>query len=73
MRLGDRADVRYPTELFDHVGPRLGERLGQVAVLPSAGGQVWLRQAAVNEQWFLGQHGGLDTAETATYVAQLIL
>jgi len=73
LRLGDRADVISATELFDHVGPRLAERLGDVAVLPSAGRQVWLRQAAANEQWFRGHHGGLDTVETGTYLAQLIL
>jgi hypothetical protein len=67
-----QVDVRRAPELFDHVGPRLAERLGDVAVLPSAGRQVWLRQAAANEQWFLGQHGGLQTAETGTYHAQLI-
>jgi Type I phosphodiesterase / nucleotide pyrophosphatase len=72
QRLGNRADVRLATELFGQVGPRLAERLGQVAVLPAAGHQVWLRQAAANEQWFEGQHGGLHAAETATYLAQLI-
>jgi Type I phosphodiesterase / nucleotide pyrophosphatase len=71
VRLGDRGDVGPATKLFDHVGPRLAQRLGDVAVLPSTGRQAWLRQAAANEQWFLGQHGGLNTAETATYLAEL--
>jgi hypothetical protein len=70
-RLGDRAEVQPATDLFDHPGPRLAQRLGDVAVLPAPGRQAWLRRAAANEQWFLGQHGGLDGAETATYLAQL--
>ena len=71
-RLGARAEVRPAAELFGHLGPRLRARLGDVAVLPSSGRQVWLRRAAANERWFLGQHGGLDAAETGTYLARLV-
>ncbi len=70
-RLGERAEVRRAAELFDHIGPRLRARLGDVAVLPSAGRQAWLRQASAYEQRFRGQHGGLDEAETSIYFAQL--
>jgi len=51
--------------------PRLRDRLGDVAVLPSACRQTWLRRAAASEQRFRRQHGGLDEAETSTYLAQL--
>jgi hypothetical protein len=70
-RVGERADVRPAGELFDQMGPRLRARLGDVVVLPSAGRQAWLRRAAAGEQRFRGQHGGLDEAETSTYLAQL--
>jgi type I phosphodiesterase/nucleotide pyrophosphatase len=71
-RLDGRAIVRPAAELFDRVGPRLRDRLGDVAVLPAAGRQAWLRRAAASEQRFRGQHGGLDETETATYLAQLM-
>ena len=58
-------------ELFDRIGPRLAARLGQVAVLAAPGRQVWLRSAPANERWFRGQHGGLDDAETETYLAEV--
>ena len=58
-------------DLFDRVGPPLAARLGQVAVLAAPGRQVWLRSAAANERWFRGQHGGLDPAETETYLAEV--
>ena len=70
-RLGDRAEVRPAAELFDRIGPRLRERLGDVAVLAAPGRQVWLRRAAANEGWFRGQHGALDDDETGTYLAEL--
>ena len=70
-RLDGRAEVRPAAELFETIGPRLRERLGDVAVLPCAGRQAWLRRAAASEQRFRGQHGGLDEAEAATYLAQL--
>ena len=60
-----------PPELFERIGPRLKDRLGDVAVLPVAGRQAWLRSAAANEQRFRGQHGGLHEAETSTYLARL--
>jgi hypothetical protein len=53
------------------IGPRLRDRLGQVVVLPAPGRQAWLRAAAANERWVLGQHGGLEAAETATYLAEV--
>jgi hypothetical protein len=71
LRLEGRAEVRAAGELFDQIGPRLKARLGDVAVLPAAGRQAWLRSAAANEQRFRGQHGGLHEAETSTYLAML--
>jgi hypothetical protein len=71
-RLGDRAQVRPAVELFDEIGPRLRERLGDVAVLPAAGRQAWLRSAAAGERWFRGHHGGLEDREAATYLAELV-
>jgi hypothetical protein len=70
-RLGDRAEVRPAAELFHRPGPRLRARLGDVAVLSAPGRQAWLRSAAANERWFLGQHGGREPVETSTYLAQL--
>jgi hypothetical protein len=70
-RLGDAARVLPARELFGPIGPRLDARLADVAVLPAAGRQAWLRTAAAVEQRFLGHHGGLDPAETATYLARL--
>jgi Type I phosphodiesterase / nucleotide pyrophosphatase len=70
-RLEGRAEVRAAGELFDRIGPRLKARLGDVAVLPVAGRQAWLRSAASHEQRFRGQHGGLHEAETSTYLATL--
>jgi len=70
-RLDGRAEVRPARELFERIGPRLNARLGDVAVLPVTGRQAWLRSAAANEQRFRGQHGGLQEAETSTYLARL--
>jgi len=73
-RLQDAAPgsrVLRATELFDRIGPRLAARLGQVAVLAAPGRQVWLRSAPANERWFRGQHGGLEAAETETYLAEV--
>jgi Type I phosphodiesterase / nucleotide pyrophosphatase len=70
-RLNDGARVLPGAELFDRIGPRLSARLGQVAVLAAPGRQVWLRSARANERWFRGQHGGLDPAETETYLAEV--
>jgi hypothetical protein len=71
-RLGDRARVLPAEELFAEIGPRLRARLGDVAVLPSAGRQAWMRSAAAGERWFRGHHGGLDDHEAATYLAELV-
>jgi type I phosphodiesterase/nucleotide pyrophosphatase len=71
-RLDDRARVAPATSLFGVIGPRLRDRLGQVVVLPAPGRQAWLRSAAANERWVLGQHGGLEPAETATYLAEVV-
>jgi hypothetical protein len=70
-RLDDGARVLPAAELFDRIGPRLAARLGQVAVLAAPGRQVWLRSAPANERWFRGQHGGLEPAETETYLAEV--
>jgi hypothetical protein len=70
-RLDGRAEVRPAHEMFDRIGPRLKARLADVAVLPVRGRQAWLRSAAANEQRFRGQHGGLEQAETSTYLATL--
>jgi predicted AlkP superfamily pyrophosphatase or phosphodiesterase len=70
-RLGDRARVAPAASLFGGIGPRLRKRLGQVVVLPAPGRQAWLRSAAANERWVMGQHGGLEPAETATYLAEV--
>ena len=39
--------------------------------LAAPGREVWLRSAPGNERWFRGQHGGLDPAETETYLAEV--
>jgi hypothetical protein len=65
------ARVLPAADLFDRIGPRLAARLGQVAVLAAPGRQVWLRSAPANERWFRGQHGGLEPAETETYLAEV--
>ena len=71
-RLDGGARVVRAAELFDRIGPRLGARLAQVAVLAGSGRQVWLRSAPANERWFRGQHGGLDPAETEIYLAEVL-
>ncbi|HZU40926.1 MAG TPA: alkaline phosphatase family protein [Solirubrobacteraceae bacterium] len=70
-RLGDRAQVLAARECFDGVGPALAARLADVVVLPAPGRQAWLRRATAQEAWFRGHHGGLDPAETGTYLAEL--
>jgi hypothetical protein len=72
-RLGPGADVRRASEHFGAMGPRLSERLGDVAVLAAPGRQVWLKQATANETWFRGQHGGLEPAEIGTYLAEFVV
>jgi predicted AlkP superfamily pyrophosphatase or phosphodiesterase len=71
-RLGDRAEVRPAAELFGSIGPRLQTRLGDVAVLPAAGRQTWMRSAAAGERWFRGHHGGFEDQEALTYLAELV-
>jgi hypothetical protein len=71
--LGDRADVRPAGDLFPGAGARLRSRLADVCVLPAPGRMAWLRAAAGVEQRFRGHHGGLDTAETGTYLASVAL
>jgi hypothetical protein len=70
-RLGDRAHVCRAATLFDHIGPRLAARLADVAVLPAAGRQAWLKATPSVETWNLGAHGGRTAAETATYLARV--
>ena len=77
-RLGARADVHLVAELeaggrFGAVGPRLRARLADVCVLPAADRMTWLRSAAGVEQRFRGHHGGLDPAETQTWLGALVL
>jgi predicted AlkP superfamily pyrophosphatase or phosphodiesterase len=71
-RLGDRAQVRPAAQLFGSIGPRLAARLGDVAVLPAAGRQAWMRSAAAGERWFRGHHGGFEDQEALTYLAELV-
>ena len=71
-RLGDRAQVGPAAELFGSIGPRLAARLGDVAVLPAAGRQAWMRSAAAGERWFRGHHGGFEDQEALTYLAELV-
>lgn len=70
-RLGDRAEVCRAAALFPQVGPRLAARLADVAVLPAAGREAWLKATPSVESWNLGQHGGREPAETATYLARV--
>jgi len=67
-RLGDRATVRLARELFEHIGPRLEERLGDVCVLPAPGRMAWLRAYPSHERRFRGHHGGLTAAESETWL-----
>ena len=71
-RLGDRAEVRAAAELFGAIGPTAGAQLADVAVLPAAGRQAWMRSAAAGERWFRGHHGGFDDQEALTYLAELV-
>jgi hypothetical protein len=71
QRLGERARVCRAETLFPEIGPRLRARLADVAVLPAAGRQAWLKATPGVETWNLGSHGGLAGAETATYLAQV--
>lgn len=67
-RLEHRAEVRLAHELFDHVGPRLAERLGDVCVLPAPGRMVGLTSSPSPERRFKGHHGGLTPEESETWI-----
>lgn len=67
-RLEHRAEVRLAAELFDHVGPRLAERLAEVCVLPAPGRMVGLTAFPSPERRFKGHHGGFTPAEKETWV-----
>jgi type I phosphodiesterase/nucleotide pyrophosphatase len=70
-RLGDRAEVRPAAPLFETIGPRLRERLGDVCVFPADGRTAWLRSAPNVASAFRGHHGGLHPDETETWVGAL--
>jgi hypothetical protein len=70
-RLGGRAEVRLAATLFEAIGPRLRERLGDVCVLPADGRTAWLRAAPNVAAAFRGHHGGLHPDETETWVGAL--
>ena len=67
-RLGDRARVVAARELFDAIGPRLDERIGDVCVLPAPGRMAWLRAFPSHERRFRGHHGGLTADESETWL-----
>jgi predicted AlkP superfamily pyrophosphatase or phosphodiesterase len=67
-RLGDRAEVRLARDLFDTIGPRLEQRIGDVCVLPAPGRMAWLREFPSHERRFRGHHGGLTAAESQTWL-----
>jgi hypothetical protein len=67
-----RSDALIAEGLFGpEVSPRLRERVGEVAVLPVAGEEVWWHEPGRFEQKLRGHHGGLATAEALTYLAVL--
>jgi predicted AlkP superfamily pyrophosphatase or phosphodiesterase len=67
-RLEHRARVCRADELFDHIGPRLRERLADVCVLPAPGRMVGLTAFGGPEQHFKGHHGGLTPEESETWI-----
>jgi hypothetical protein len=67
-RLGDRARVVAARELFDTIGPRLEQRIGDVCVLPAPGRMAWLRAFPSHERRFRGHHGGLTADESDTWL-----
>ncbi|MBE2317219.1 alkaline phosphatase family protein [Solirubrobacter sp. CPCC 204708] len=67
-RLEHRAQVRRADELFDHIGPRLRERLADVCVLPAPGRMAALTGFPSAEQRFKGHHGGLTPEESQTWI-----
>ena len=73
-RLGERAlvepiEVLIGDGLFGEVSERLRRRLGDVAVLPAEGHEVWWHDPPVFRQHLLGHHGGLSPEEAHTYLA----
>jgi hypothetical protein len=77
--LGAEAEVRATDELVAEgvfpapLGARLRERVGDVCVLPAAGGTVWWRERGRFGMRFLGHHGGLTPEEAHTHVASLMV
>lgn len=67
-RLEHRAQVVRADTLFDHVGPRLRERLADVCVLPAPGRMAALTGFPSPEQRFKGHHGGLTPEEAQTWI-----
>jgi hypothetical protein len=78
-RVGDIADVHATADLVAEglfatpPSPRLGERLGDVCVLPAAGETVWWRERGRFGMRFRGHHGGLTADEAHTLVASLVI
>lgn len=68
QRLEDRATVVRAETLFDHVGPRLRERLADVCILPAPGRMVAITSFPSPEQRFKGHHGGLTPEESQTWI-----
>jgi hypothetical protein len=67
-----RSDVLVAEGLFGPLAsPRLLERVGEVAVLPVAGEEIWWHEPGRFEQRLRGHHGGLTAAEALTYLAVL--
>ncbi|MDA0163174.1 alkaline phosphatase family protein [Solirubrobacter ginsenosidimutans] len=66
--LGERAEVRLASELFDDPGPRLRARLADVCVLPAPGRMAWLEAYPSRQLRFKGHHGGLTPEESQTWI-----
>jgi hypothetical protein len=71
-RLGEHARVCLAAELFPDAGPRLRERLADVAVLPAPGRMVGLHKFSSYERRFKGHHGGLTPEESETWIGLLV-
>jgi hypothetical protein len=70
-RVARAADLIAEGLFGPDVSPRLRERVGEVAVLPEAGEEVWWHEPGRFEQRLHGHHGGLAAAEALTYLAVL--